>query len=123
VAGALPLPDNQVRLLVRHRIDKGRLPIMVATRLSGGYQLGKKCAACGRVIRFCSIGVESPEVFADRILEFHIRCHVIWQLECIRHIAEDQFWTGAQGRLAEERRDAAAQIQTSPYPETLETRT
>ena len=77
-----PLSDEELRQLVRQRINDGRLPVTLSQELWAGHGTGLICSACAE-----PIGSEQVEYEVDlsggvRLL-FHPRCHVQWQLECV----------------------------------------
>ena len=83
------LPDSELRRRILRGIEVGRLPLLISSRLSGGYGPRGTCIACSRAISAGHIDVEVAHAGESRApLVFHIRCHVLWQIECIRRMRE-----------------------------------
>ncbi len=76
------LRDSALRLLVRERIADGRLPVMVPRHIAGGYGSGRTCVACDQPITSTQIEYEVDDYRDGKRLDFHLGCHVVWQLEC-----------------------------------------
>jgi hypothetical protein len=83
------LRDTALRLRVRERIEDGRLPVMVPTRIDAGYGSGHVCVACDQAITSTQVEYELADYRDGRPLYFHLGCHVVWQIECAsaRHVS------------------------------------
>jgi hypothetical protein len=78
------LQDPTLRLHVRQLIENGQLPAVLSERIFAGYGSGRVCVACDRAITASQIEYEVEDSSQDRRLIFHMGCHVVWQLECVR---------------------------------------
>ena len=79
------LRDAALRLRICQLIDDGRLPVMMAERIYGGYGSGGVCDACNQPITSTQVqyDVEDECDPTHHRLSFHMGCHVVWQLECV----------------------------------------
>lgn len=78
------LRNALLRLRVRKRINAGRLPVMVPTRIDAGYGSGHVCVACDQPITSTQVEYELADYRDGSQLCFHLGCHVVWQVECSR---------------------------------------
>lgn len=83
------LRDTALRSRVRERIEDGRLPVMVPSRIDAGYGSGHACVACDQAITSTQVEYELADYRDGRPLYFHLGCHVVWQIECAaaRHVS------------------------------------
>jgi len=77
--------DTALRLRVRERIENGRLPAMAAKHITSGYGSGSICAACDEPITDAQVEYEVDDERDGSRLNFHLGCHLVWQLECSPH--------------------------------------
>jgi hypothetical protein len=78
--------ETRLRLVARERIEKGKLPSAVPSRMWGGRGGGKPCALCDTVIKREETELEVEERLGGKVetFHFHILCQSLWQLECVR---------------------------------------
>jgi hypothetical protein len=83
------LLENQLRLRVRRRIDGGRLPVALVSRMDGSYRTEKVCCVCDRSIadEIVDYDVVNLRRTTSRSLSFHFPCYLIWQQECASRVA------------------------------------
>jgi len=77
------LPERELRSCVLHRIEDGRLPVMLSNTIHAGYGHEVQCDLCDQVIARDKVeyDVDDPRREGE-LLHFHFACHVIWQREC-----------------------------------------
>jgi len=78
--------ESELRPTARERIAKGQLPSAPSRRMWGGRGAGEICALCDRPILAEEIEYE-VEAYTDgakRAFQFHILCHSVWVLACVR---------------------------------------
>jgi hypothetical protein len=78
--------ETELRLVARDRIEKGRLPRVVPSRMWGGKGAGRRCALCDKAIRREESELEVEEHLNGKVetYRFHVLCQSLWQLECVR---------------------------------------
>jgi len=76
------LPESELRSLVLERIDDGRLPVMLSTRIDAGYGVRVRCDLCEQPIAPDKIEYDVTDPGRGKRLHFHIACHLAWQREC-----------------------------------------
>lgn len=78
--------EGKLRLVARERIEAGKLPNAVPSRMWGGKGAGKPCALCDTIIEREDTELEVEERLGDKLetFHFHILCQSLWQLECVR---------------------------------------
>jgi len=78
--------ETRLRLVARERIEKGKLPHAVPSRMWGGRGGGKPCAICDTIIKREETELEVEERLGGKVetFHFHILCQSLWQLECVR---------------------------------------
>lgn len=83
--------ENELRLRVQRRIDGGRLPVALVSRIDGSNGTGRVCCVCDQPIIFENIDfdvvVDVPTT-ACLSLSFHSACYVIWQQVCAHRVAD-----------------------------------
>jgi CheY-like chemotaxis protein len=80
----MPRMDNEsLRLLIRDKIQDGRLPSAGMPGVWGGRGGGETCDACAAAIAATEFVIEG--VASDRLLHFHVWCFYAWDRE-LRHI-------------------------------------
>ena len=73
---------DELRFRVCQEIGRGRLPVMLSDETAAGYGSGRSCAACGESIIETEAEYEVRDDRDQTPLAFHLRCYVVWQLEC-----------------------------------------
>jgi hypothetical protein len=83
------LLENELRLRVRRRIDRGRVPVALVSRTDGSYLTGRACCVCDQPIEheIVDYDVVNLRKATCRSLSFHFSCYVIWQQECAARVA------------------------------------
>jgi hypothetical protein len=76
------LPESELGSRALQRIEDGRLPLMLATRIDAGYGLGVPCDLCDRPIAADKIEYDVTNPDGGKRLHFHFACHSVWQREC-----------------------------------------
>ena len=76
------LPESELRACVLQRIEDGRLPVMLSTRIDAGYGAGDWCDLCDQLIAADKVEYDVTEPDSGKRLHFHIACHMAWQREC-----------------------------------------
>ncbi len=82
-----PIPEEQIRSLVRKHTQAGDLPVMRLLNVDGGYGSGASCCVCGEPIQKSQVEYEAA-VTDKRTLRFHIKCFALWQLECAQQLEQ-----------------------------------
>ena len=71
-----------LRILIRGKLDDGRLPLNSIPRISGGPGNGELCDACETVVpkdEFLMEGISPSQ--GKRPIQFHTRCFYLWDVE------------------------------------------
>lgn len=78
--------DESLLILIRQKLQDGRLPRNSAARVWGGPGNGQTCHACGDNITKDQMGIEGfpSAVAGERPLRLHAYCFQIWQAEKTR---------------------------------------
>jgi hypothetical protein len=76
------LPESELRSRVLQRIEDGRLPLMLSTRIDAGYGTGDRCDLCDQPIAADKVEYDITDPDSRKRLYFHIACHLAWQREC-----------------------------------------
>lgn len=76
------LPESELRSRALQRIEDGRLPLMLPTRIDAGYGLGVPCDLCDQLIAADKIEYDITNPDSGQRLHFHFACHSAWQREC-----------------------------------------
>jgi len=95
--GGLPMPteyqsrDAQLHRRICRCIDERWLPVYLPRSISASHGSGSKCYACDQAIDTSEVeyGVRDPRNGTAR-LSLHLGCYVIWQLECVKRIRQQQ---------------------------------
>ena len=85
-----PANPDGLRLLIRQKLDDGRLPTNHIPRTWGGAGNGKKCDACEQIVRKTQMmieGASSDDQEPD--LTFHVPCFYFWETERKRPAAQE----------------------------------
>ena len=77
---------DELRSRVRERIEDRRLPVALSRDMWAGYGSGRMCCVCDDGISSDSVEYEVTDPRNGAQLVFHLSCHAIWQLECVRRI-------------------------------------
>jgi hypothetical protein len=79
------IPERELLLRVRQRIDDGRLPVAMPSSICSGYGTGADlCQVCDQQITAYQV---MYEVSDPRRLLFHLGCYEVWHRECAKRIA------------------------------------
>lgn len=81
------LRDEALRLRVRKLIEVGRLPVTVPQQIYAGYGSNRTCAACDKPITNTQVEYDVNDERSGEPLNFHMGCHVLWQIECQKLIS------------------------------------
>jgi hypothetical protein len=77
--------DNAtVRLLIREKLDDGRLPHDNIPRMLGGTGNGETCDGCGETVTNMQMlmeGLSTDSGAKDSCVHFHITCFHLWDVE------------------------------------------
>lgn len=74
--------DAALRSRIASLIDDGQLPCVLSRDIAAGYGSGRNtCAACGQAIGAREIEY-SVKTDQGLLLNFHMRCHTLWQTDC-----------------------------------------
>ena len=83
------LSEGELRSRVLERIAAGHLPVALSKDLMAGYGgSGDMCPVCDQEILSEHVEYELTDPRDGSQLTFHLHCHVVWQLECVRRIRE-----------------------------------
>jgi len=80
------LYDAALRVLVRRKLDDGRLPLDLTRTISVGNGSGNTCLACDQTITVEQVEYQAFGPRYGPALRLHWGCHVVWQLECIERM-------------------------------------
>ena len=80
-----PIPEPELRELVRERIARHTVPVALVTAIYAGYGNDDLCCICGEAIHRSQI---EYEVRGPKSLAFHMTCYALWQLECAQQLRE-----------------------------------
>ena len=91
MASQSQLQDLELCDQICRRINEGRLPVHLPERVSAGYGFGSKCHACDQPLthREIEYSVEDSRNAAAP-LSLHLGCYVIWQIECVKRLRQQQ---------------------------------
>ena len=82
------LSEQELCSRIQQRIEDGRLPVALSNSLTATYGSGDTCSGCGEPINSDQVEYDVADSRDGRQLTFHLSCHAIWQLECVRRVAE-----------------------------------
>jgi hypothetical protein len=74
------MDPESIRLLIRDKLDDGRLPHDSVTKAWGGPSDGEVCSVCDTVLAVNQLVMEGTTQ-GRRQLQFHVRCFEIWEDE------------------------------------------
>jgi len=81
------LPESELLLRVRQRLDEARLPLFMPSSISAGYGTGAEvCQLCGLGISPEQTIYEVNDPRTSKLLGFHFACYVLWQRECSQRL-------------------------------------
>ena len=80
------LYDAALRVLVRRKLDDGRLPLDLTKTIAVGNGSGNTCPACDQTIAVEQVEYQAFGPRYGPALRLHWGCHVVWQLECIERM-------------------------------------
>ncbi len=81
------LSIDELRVMAARRISSGALPVAISHRLYAGMGRGVPCGVCGQHIEPDHVEYEVPDPRGGGgSINFHLRCHSAWQLECLRRL-------------------------------------
>jgi hypothetical protein len=79
VGAGMPFPPQAAKL-IRDRLNSGRLPCGVPTRMWAGFGTGQSCDGCDEPI--VPAQVEYEFIVGDgRTIRFHLGCAGLWEAE------------------------------------------
>ena len=85
------LSQDEILQRVRQRLEDGRLPVALSSEIIAGYGgAGDMCCVCDEEITSAHIEYELDDPRDHGPLTFHLSCHAVWQLECVRRISEQK---------------------------------
>jgi hypothetical protein len=72
-----------IRLLIRSKLNDGRLPYNSMPRFWGGVGRGERCDACDMLITKEQLVLEGiPSTLSDKkATQFHVKCFYVWDAE------------------------------------------
>ena len=76
------LSETELRSRVLQRMEDGRLPLILSTRIDAGYGAGDRCDLCDQPIVADKVEYDVTDPDSGKRLYFHIACHFAWQREC-----------------------------------------
>ena len=80
--------EDELRLHVQRRIDDGRLPVALVSRIDS-HGTERVCCVCDQPIACENVDFDIVD-FAETTcltLSFHSSCYFIWQRECAQRVA------------------------------------
>jgi len=85
------LRDVQLHARIRQLVDEGWLPIVLPDMIEAHYGSNSKCYACDQPVTDGQIEYDAGDP-RDRsaLLRLHMGCFVLWQIECVRRIRNQQ---------------------------------
>jgi hypothetical protein len=82
------LSEDDLLSRVCERIRDGRLPVALSEQVFAGHGgTGDICQVCDAEILPSQVLYEVPDPRGGNPLMFHLSCHAVWQLECVRRTA------------------------------------
>ena len=90
------LSETELRSRVLQRMEDGRLPLILSTRIDAGYGAGDRCDLCDQLIAADKVEYDVSDPDSGKRLYFHIACHFAWQRECALRL-RDLSPTSTQG--------------------------
>jgi hypothetical protein len=99
------LYDAALRLLVRRKLDDGRLPLDLTKTIAVGNGSGNSCLACDQTITAEQVEYQAFGPRYGPALRLHWGCHVVWQLECIERMRKQ--WRSRRNETLGEPKDGS----------------
>jgi len=90
------LSETELRSRVLQRMEDGRLPLILSTRIDAGYGAGDRCDLCDQLTAADKVEYDVTDPDSGKRLYFHIACHFAWQRECALRL-RDLTPTSTQG--------------------------
>ena len=87
-----------LRVSVRQRIERGRLPVVRPAQIAAGYGTGLLCEVCDHPITARQAEYEVEDSQTGRKLRFHSDCHAAWQFECAHLLPVTEYSLPGQAR-------------------------
>jgi len=84
------LLESELRFRVLQRLEDGRLPLMLSTRIDAGYGTGALCDVCDVPIGTDKVEYDEADTRNGRPLHFHYACHSAWQRECALRLKDSR---------------------------------
>ena len=82
------IPEDELLLLVRRRIDEGRVPVAIPASITAGYGSAEEiCRICDVHIMQHQVMYEIKDLRGSDELTFHLTCYMTWQRECAQRLA------------------------------------
>ena len=81
---------ENLRLLIREKLQDGRLPHERISRVQCGPADGQKCDACETLIRMAQIVVTGITLAGKGFIQLHVECFQFWDDERCAHSREAQ---------------------------------
>jgi hypothetical protein len=72
---------ENLRLLIREKLQDGRLPHERISRVQSGPADGRKCDACETVIRVAQLVVTGITLAGRGSIQLHVQCFQLWSDE------------------------------------------
>jgi hypothetical protein len=73
------MDQDRLRLLIRRKIQDGRLPLSVS-KVQGSPSAGEKCDACEATLSLEQLLLEVT-TSDGRYVQLHVHCHQVWDEE------------------------------------------
>jgi len=78
-----------IRLMIRRKLETGRLPLEKSTRVLGRSASGEACGACDMTIGTGQLAMDGlVRKAGSRALQLHLRCFEIWTQERVSLLRE-----------------------------------
>jgi len=78
-----------IRLMIRRKLETGRLPLEKSTRALGRSASGEACGACDMTIGVGQLAMDGlVRKPGSRALQLHLRCFEIWTQERVSLLRE-----------------------------------
>ena len=94
------LLEDELRRRVQGRIDDGRLPVALVSRMDS-HGTERVCCVCDQPIAYENVDYDIVDFAETTCLSFsfHPYCYVIWQRECAQRVANTK-----RAKLCDDRR-------------------
>jgi hypothetical protein len=88
--GRTPVKIEALRLLIREKLEDGRLPHERISRVQSRPADGEKCDVCERRIAMAQFVVMGTILAGRGSIQLHVQCFQLWDAERLRAIASPQ---------------------------------